>query len=705
MHEWKLVFCFSILTLRAPSSPSFSHASSTGTQSYFPPHGCSCSGKSGPTSKSLRFRGHDSHLPQVQPCDYRDGDPWPFCIVEGECSFNAQTSLPNVFYTPCMQQVIDMQPICEVPKDCAVCADKTKDGIRQILSRDYLIASVEECKSACLNLRNAKQGNCKYAAFYDGGCSLFHSCSERSSNSVSTIHKLTQTVHSHIENNVADPTPIGFAMESDSDLDDCRCKSSWVNPFRKCKGKPCPETDCNKDNWCEVFNPPCKTMYKHDTFQWTTCTEKTPVATSSRCRCKATWDLPQVGPNCKHQIGCSFRPECGASQDHGLCAFDEDSCDVKMHMIPCNQDTPQVHRQLPECQCKENWEWAALDPNCINQQGCASSDCWYGAWCLVKNAPCKGYYGSDTKKAWAFCPSGCEEVTAVGPDIRRRYDRHDRTLIIVTYHWPKTKILNGRIELEHLGPMEMVLFDTDGEDSNFSLNLQASKLHNRAVFNASVPMINCQRKQYCSELYVVNIRSTSGFQVVFLRFITPQKVEKFTDKVTRYKISVTVSQCEDNRHMPTFDPDKCPLAQIPFLEPFDPSRLTTSTTSRHRRMVTTTRSPSAGSENGLFPFRLPQDWEYSWQFAMIGFLSFIIFVLFFSIHNLDICCDSLARTMFSTEETGMTETLIDNHESNEEIIGEIVAGMREDETEQGEPSCHPIALDEPVTAYDDVHWV
>merc|ERR1719379_2131440 len=81
-------------------------------------------------------------------------------------------------------------------------------------------------------------------------------------------------------------------------------------------------------------------------------------------------------------------------------------------------------------------------------------------------------------------------------------------------------------------------------------------------------MISCQRNQYCTEKYVVNIRSTSGFQVVFLRFITPSKIEKITDTVSRFRISVTVSQCEDNQRVASVGRKTCPKVQFPYIASF-----------------------------------------------------------------------------------------------------------------------------------------
>jgi len=234
--------------------------------------------------------------------------------------------------------------------------------------------------------------------------------------------------------------------------------------------------------------------------------------------------------------------------------------------------------------------------------------------------------------------------------------------------------MEGKITFQNLGAGGILLFSTDASDAIFT-----TEDLKKSIFNAASSYIRCPEDQECKGTYVVNIKSKTGFSIIYLRFITPEKLTGNKEAESRYWVQSQLIQC---KHDSSIDAhvgiDTFPPSQYPYVGPFY-----------------TTKAPAA------FPsYRAPGEtkpgdipllnWQYLWQVLLIGILAFIIFLLFLGIHNLDSCCDSLAEHMF--EASSMGDSLLAPGDCGEfqsqQFTEELLLGHHE----TGED---PICLSEP----------
>jgi len=673
MHKWLISVCFFLLNLNFVSPTSVK--TPFDLSQFHPPSasGCSCVQSDAQILKKFKFDQYS--------CGFQSGDPWPYCIVKGDCPSKKQTSFPNEFYIPCERHHFDMTETCT---DCETCAESDASGnnfqeISRFLNKSY---SHEACASKCLN-----DPMCTYSSFFAGKCSLFSSCTNRDKTSkVPSLRKKIVVVTDHIQDDVSDATPIDFRFEDSDGLNDCLCRSSWSIDWgpADCRMQTaCASKGCLGGSWCQVANPPCKSQITRDDVAWATCSNETQVEPPNRCKCKAKWSLPDLlGEDCVNQRGCSFSKDCGAKDGFGMCDFEEEGCSWPSAPMPCGKNTPvatPAPEDAEECRCKEKWEYIAVDPHCVNQQGCATLDCLNGNWCIVENPGCRTQI--NVNQPFAYCSSttlpsddDCKRKKPTVYPFEVRYDMAANTLSTTALQWKETRVMEGTIHFTNLGAGGILLFSTDASDAIF-----ATKNKEKSIFNAASSYIRCPEDQVCDGKYDVNIKSEDGFQIVYLRFITPQKLTGSKEAKSIYWVHSDLIHCKHdssiNAHVGI---DSFPPSQYPYVGPFY-----------------TTKAPAA------FPsYRTPGEtkpgdipllnWQYLWQVLLIGILAFIIFLLFLGIHNLDSCCDSLAEHMF--EASSMGDSLLAPGDCGEfqsqQFTEELLLGHHE----TGED---PICLSEP----------
>jgi len=683
MHKWLISVCFFLLNLNFVS-PTSVKTPPFDLKQYHPPSApgsCSCVQSDNQFVKKFKFDQYSS-------CGFQSGDPWPYCIVDvkGDCPSKLQTSIPNVFYIPCERHHVDMTETCT---DCETCAPQDHSGKFQVLTRTYGVND-SACASLCL-----KETRCTFSSFSAGECSLFSNCTDRDSNTKATsLRKKVVVVTNHTQDGIPDATPKDFRYEEGVDLlNDCLCRQEWANPrgWEQCGAQnACASDSCLGGNWCQVANPPCKYQFNYqferDKIAWAKCTNETQVEEPTNiCKCKAKWSLPdKLGKDCVDQRGCSYSEKCRAKKGFGMCDFEEDGCTWPSAPMPCGDDTPvapPAPEDAEECKCKEKWEYIGVDPHCVNQQGCATMDCLGGNWCIVENPGCRTQINEN--QPFAFCSSEkvdpCNSKQPNQINFELRYDKNKNTLSTTALQWKDERIMDGKINFQNLGRGGMLLFSTDASDAEFSMDDLK-----KSIFNSATSYIRCPEDQDCTGGYVVNIKSKSGFQIIYLRFITPDKLKNAQAAYERYAVQCQhINKCTLDKSIHAhLGIDSFPPSQYPYVGPFYTTKAPVAMPSYQRPGET---------KPGDIPLL---NWQYLWQVLLIGILAFIIFLLFLGIHNLDSCCDSLAEHMF--EASSMGDSLLAPGEfQSQQFTEELLLGHHEITGED------PICLSEPGNWEED----
>jgi len=714
MHKWLISVCFFLINLNfvSPRPTTVKTLSLPFDLNHFHPPdalGCSCVQSDNQIVKKFNFEQYSS-------CGFQSGDPWPYCITtdKGDCPFKRQTSIPNVFYIPCERHHVAMNQTC-IGKTCHQCANFDQLGRRQIISRTYESSDYEACDSKCLN-----SDSCKFTSFSGAPlleCALFSHCTTRNREPTDFLrHKITvKTNFEEADPPVQDPTPHSYRQDDSDGLNDCYCRGDWIPdpswgdcPSQSVAG--CADEKCLGGNWCQVANPPCKNQFTQDKIAWTKCTNETQIEPVQGCKCKARWGLPHVlGKECVGQSGCSFSEKCGANEGFGLCEVEREGCTLKANVMPCGKSTPVATLQpedKPECKCKEEWESIVTDAKCVNQHGCATTDCadgnWAEAlnvptedfptaenseyitlWCVVQDAGCRTAVNIPGSMPFAPCitekpkepdQDSCRSSKPDYIPFELRYDVHGHTLSTTAVAWNHERIMHGSISFQNLGGGGMVLFSTDASEATFTTKQE--------IFSAPHSYIRCPEEQECKGRYHVNIKSEMGFQVIYLRFISVKKLTGDPDARRRYMVqSEKIVKCKSDSSTHThIGFDKFDDTQSDWLNTFYTTKVPVATPSFGPGETTTGDVPIL-------------NWEYLWQVLLIGILAFIIFLLFLGIHNLDSCCDSLAEHMFEAS-TG-DSILAPGEYQSQQFTEELLLGHHE----TGED---PICLSEQT--YEPGNW-